>query len=101
MPEFKHVGAHVETLDAGQMVAPGDIFEVTGEQAAMPRFQDLLKEGVVISTAGAPQATDAAEKLAEEEGVELASVVGTGVDGTITKGDVEAYLASQEEKGGK
>lgn len=35
-------------------------------------------------------ATDAAEKLAAELGVDIAKVQGTGQDGRITKGDVEA-----------
>lgn len=33
-------------------------------------------------------ATDAAVKLAEENGIDLANVTGTGADGRITKGDV-------------
>lgn len=37
-------------------------------------------------------ATDAAAKLAEDQDVDLADVTGTGVEGRITKGDVEAYL---------
>lgn len=39
-------------------------------------------------------ATDAAVKLAAEHDIDLADVVGTGADGRITKGDVEAHLAS-------
>ncbi len=39
-------------------------------------------------------ATDAAVKLAAEHDIDLADVVGTGADGRITKGDVEARLAS-------
>ncbi|WFL77062.1 2-oxo acid dehydrogenase subunit E2 [Altererythrobacter arenosus] len=36
-----------------------------------------------------PAATPSAKKLAEEAGVDLASITGTGPDGKITKGDVE------------
>lgn len=39
-------------------------------------------------------ATDAAVKLAAEHDIDLADVVGTGADGRITKGDVEAHLTS-------
>lgn len=41
-------------------------------------------------------ATDAAVKLAEEQGLDLADVLGTGLEGRVTKGDVEAHLAAQE-----
>lgn len=43
-------------------------------------------------------ATDAAVKLAEEQGLDLADVLGTGVEGRVTKGDVEAHLAALESK---
>ena len=43
-------------------------------------------------------ATDAALKLAEEQGLDLADVLGTGVEGRVTKGDVEAHLAALESK---
>lgn len=39
-------------------------------------------------------ATDAAVSLAAEHGIDLADVGGTGANGRITKGDVEAHLAS-------
>ncbi|TNE52603.1 MAG: biotin/lipoyl-binding protein [Sphingomonadales bacterium] len=41
-----------------------------------------------------PAATPSARKLAEEAGVDLASISGTGPDGKITKGDVEAVAGS-------
>lgn len=44
-----------------------------------------------------PDATHAAYVLAEEAGVALEEVTPTGVDGKITKGDVQAYLDSQAE----
>lgn len=44
-------------------------------------------------------ATDAAVKLAAEHGIDLADVVGTGADGRITKGDVEAHLANATVEG--
>jgi len=44
-------------------------------------------------------ATDAAVKLAAEHDIDLADVVGTGADGRITKGDVEAYVAGLTAEG--
>jgi pyruvate/2-oxoglutarate dehydrogenase complex dihydrolipoamide acyltransferase (E2) component len=43
-----------------------------------------------------PNATAGAVELAEENGVDLSSVEGTGSGGRVTKADVENYLASQE-----
>jgi len=45
----------------------------------------------------AANATDAAAKLAAEHGIDLVGVTGTGADGRITKGDVEAHLAAAAE----
>lgn len=43
-----------------------------------------------------PDATDAAAALADQEGIDLAGVTGTGSGGRITKGDVEAFLHGEE-----
>jgi 2-oxoglutarate dehydrogenase E2 component (dihydrolipoamide succinyltransferase) len=45
--------------------------------------------------APAPNVTPVARRLALEKQVDLTQVGGTGGDGRITKGDVEAYLAGQ------
>lgn len=42
-----------------------------------------------------PNATEAAVKLANEKGVDLDLVLGTGADGRITKNDIEVYLHDQ------
>ncbi|HIP87090.1 MAG TPA: 2-oxo acid dehydrogenase subunit E2 [Anaerolineales bacterium] len=47
---------------------------------------------------GAPLATPVALRLAEAYGVDLRAVVGTGPGGQITRADVEAALARQEER---
>lgn len=43
------------------------------------------------------EATVAAMDLAEEHGVDLSQVSGTGEDGRITKPDVEAYIAESQD----
>lgn len=44
-----------------------------------------------------PDATDAAKSLANEHGVDLDEVYGTGKDGRVKKGDVEDYLDGRED----
>lgn len=56
-------------------------------------------EGEGRDAAGASiDATGAAVELADQEGVDLAEVEGTGNSGRITKDDVESYLASREQQ---
>lgn len=43
------------------------------------------------------KATDAAKELADEKGIDLAEVTGTGKNGSITKGDVEKFLEDKAE----
>lgn len=45
------------------------------------------------------EATDAARKLAERAGINLASIEGTGKDGRIIESDVRKLVANQEEAG--
>lgn len=40
-------------------------------------------------------ATDAAKELAKENGIDLATITGTGKDGVITKPDVEAAIEAK------
>lgn len=42
--------------------------------------------------------TDAARELAEEHGIDLAAIEGTGKDGRILKGDVEKAIKEREEE---
>ena len=44
------------------------------------------------------EATGAAEELAAEHGIDLADVEGTGKDGRILKGDVEAAIEQRDEE---
>lgn len=46
----------------------------------------------------APMATDAAWTLAREHGIDMAAVAGSGQDGRITKADVAALVATEEEE---
>jgi 2-oxoglutarate dehydrogenase E2 component (dihydrolipoamide succinyltransferase) len=71
----------------GQTVSTGTVLAVIEEQEAGGRSQGSGDRGQRV-------ATPVAERIAAEQGVELAAVHGTGPDGRITRADVEAHLAT-------
>lgn len=60
---------------------------------AVNRLEEAVAE---LQEGAAPDATDAAKELANERGVDLADVYGTGKGGRIVHGDVEDYLEGRE-----
>jgi pyruvate/2-oxoglutarate dehydrogenase complex dihydrolipoamide acyltransferase (E2) component len=58
-------------------------------RAALDRAADLQADG-----ASALEATESAKALADELGVDLATVTGTGKDGRVTRDDVQAAAAA-------
>jgi pyruvate/2-oxoglutarate dehydrogenase complex dihydrolipoamide acyltransferase (E2) component len=56
------------------------------------------KAGTAVASTGAEgvvfNATDSARQLAAEHNINLADLTGSGVDGRITKGDVELAIAA-------
>lgn len=76
---------------------PGDLLEVPAYAVpsiteANPPFGRVVGD---LEEATRPvDATDAARALADEEGVDLGSLEGTGEDGRVLKSDVEAALDS-------
>lgn len=68
--------------------------------------QDAQHDAAQAAAEKAFDATDSARKLAVEHNINLADITGTGVDGRITKGDVElaitaAGAAQMETTGGE
>lgn len=61
--------------------------------------QTGASQAVVQNNAEA-DASPAAKQLAEEKGVDLSQVQGTGKDGQVTKPDVEEFLSASESNGG-
>lgn len=70
--------------------APATKPEVAKEEAAAGA------EAATVEGPAEVEITDAARDLAEEHGIDLASIEGTGKDGRILKGDVEKAIKERE-----
>lgn len=73
-----------------------------GQEDALVRagFSDEERDraeacGTITVQTSSVDATPAAAVLADEHGIDLAGVKGTGAGGKIIKGDVQAYLDAQ------
>ncbi len=84
---LKPEGADVLSNEVIAIVTPG---EAASADVEKPRDQNPEPE-----QADASPASPSARKLAEEEGIDLARVTGSGRDGRITKEDVEAFRTAQ------
>ena len=74
-----------------------DISDQTNIEQRLVEDLDPAKVAVVDDEPDDVAASDAAAKLAYGKGVDLALVTGTGANGNITKGDVEAFIAARDE----
>ena len=85
---------------------PGENVEVSGDQVSGVRSaiveKPLVKESVTPGTSHATRdigfISPVVAKIAAEHGVNLQDVVGTGLNGRITKNDVLSYVESREPK---
>lgn len=82
-----------ETVLSGEVIAALEADSVTSaaETPAPATVQDADAEGEDEDTRGEAIASPAARKLAQEKGISLSEVTGTGRDGRITKEDVLAH----------
>ena len=94
LAEIGHPGgaAPGETV-AAPPVSPAPIPRPLAEaKIAAPPPAALPAAATVEARAGRRPVTPAARRLAEQSGVDLAQVAGTGPDGAVTMADVEAHL---------
>jgi 2-oxoglutarate dehydrogenase E2 component (dihydrolipoamide succinyltransferase) len=89
-----HAGVLQRILRAeGEVVRPGDVLamleETEASETSVPTAQ------AAEETDG--RATPVARKMAEELGIDLREVRGTGAGGRITREDVQAYLREREQ----
>ena len=97
LTEIKH--------EAGDDVAVGDVLALLDTEAESEASADAPDEPETETAVSQPTATPSdkekvtpvARRLAEDEGVDLSQVAGTGSSGRITKQDVEGYLSQQKE----
>ena len=82
----------VEESETGQVVVPAAMRESGGAKAATPAPRSASK-----STSASAKASPVARRLAEQQGVDLVSLRGSGPGGRIVKRDVEDVL---EKRGG-
>jgi 2-oxoglutarate dehydrogenase E2 component (dihydrolipoamide succinyltransferase) len=99
-------GALTEILkDEGEIVESEELIaRFEASEAALPSAPPepvvaakAHSEGAVSALEEPVSASPAARKLAEEEGIDMHSVTGTGKDGRITKDDVTQAVAGQTE----
>lgn len=88
MKRYRLTSAHAEDIGTGALPEPGEEFDADPSSDAMVR---LLAEGKAVELPGLvpPSATEAAERRAEELGVDLGNVEGTGAKNKVTVDDVE------------
>lgn len=93
---YRVASAHPEEIHTGAEFAPGE--QAVGIDPSHPFDAAKITEGIFvpIRTTAALKASDAAEKKAEELGIDLSKVEGTGAKGAITVADVEQAHENQE-----
>jgi len=91
-------GKSVAPAAAGKAVKAAQTKPATTDAAAAGKPQKAEAEAPV-ATAEAPEidATDTARALADEAGIDLATIEGTGKEGRILKSDVQKAIKEQDE----
>ena len=82
--------ASITVAEGTENVAVGTVIAMLAEEGEdVSAAASAPAPASIPATSDGPAATPSAKKLAEEKGVDLASIEGTGPGGKITKGDVE------------
>ena len=94
------IGSVVAEIQEGEGNAPSDSGEEIEKQEEEPDTDESEPKEPVQSSNEEVKATPVARKIAKDEGVDLATIEGTGTGGKITKSDVLAAVEgdSAEEK---
>lgn len=82
---------------AGQDVKIGDVLGIIASaEDAADAAAPTTAEPAAASRAPEERVTPVARRMAQEEGVDLTQVVGSGPSGRVTRRDVEGFLAQQK-----
>jgi 2-oxoisovalerate dehydrogenase E2 component (dihydrolipoyl transacylase) len=71
------------------------------QRVAVPADSDGRGEVEDAETLRLTRSSPVVRRLAEEHGVEIAEIPGTGTGGRVTRKDIEGYIEEQEERGAK
>jgi len=82
-----------EVIQSNEVIA---LIEAGDVASSAPATQEQAPEADTDETAATPVASPAARKLADEKGVDLSAVKGSGRDGRITKEDIENFEPAQK-----
>ncbi len=82
----------------GDVVHPGDVLALLGDRGVAPPGA-AGGDGATAASGAAdlerPHASPVARRMAEEHGIDLGQVAGTGTSGRVTREDVEQFLDRQ------
>ena len=90
------VKAEGETVESGELIARFEAGAVA--TATVVAAADTPPEGAPAEAARALRASPAARKLAEENGIDVSAIDGSGRDGRVTREDVARALADVSER---
>lgn len=85
-----------DVIQSNEVIALIEAGEVSAEAAAPAVEEASEPDAETEESSSAPVASPAARKLAEEKGVDLSAVKGSGRDGRITKEDIENFVPAQK-----
>jgi 2-oxoglutarate dehydrogenase E2 component (dihydrolipoamide succinyltransferase) len=92
------VGDVLGTIEekTGKTEAPSPIAEAPQPEKAEEKQQAVRTDGQESQHQSTPQLTPVASRLARENNVDVSQLTGTGIEGRVTKTDVEQFLQGQE-----
>lgn len=92
----KFTEVRILEIDLGSAPAKPEAAKPETAEPEAPEPEAAKPEAAEPEAAADVDITDAARELAEEHGLDLSTVEGTGVDGRILKGDVQKAIKARE-----
>ncbi len=86
--------------ESGTTEAAPEAPSASAESQAAPQSEAPRPEGGGVGASGIVKASPLARKLAQERGIDLASISGSGPDGRVVKRDIESHAGRPGDKAG-